>query len=133
MSTYPAQFSAPDDNTVANWRPLAHWAMAIPHFIIAGIIALVGEVVAFVAWFAILFTGKLPEGMANVMAMAIRYQNRTNGFFLGLTETYPPFTFDLQGAEPGGSPVVSSFDISLENRNRLTVAFRILIAIPAAR
>jgi hypothetical protein len=48
-----------------------------------------------------------------------------------LQEEYPPFTFDMTPTDPGDQPRVR-VDIApqLEDRNRLTVAFRLILAIP---
>ncbi|MDG2111230.1 MAG: DUF4389 domain-containing protein [Actinomycetota bacterium] len=129
-TTFPMQFAVPDDNKVANWRPLAHWAMAIPHLIVAYVVSAVAAIVAFVAWFAILFTGRMPEGMANLIVMMLRYNARAGGYLLGLSETYPPFTFDTVGEDPGDYDITLSVQSALEDRNRVTVLFRIIMMIP---
>ncbi|MEZ5282625.1 MAG: DUF4389 domain-containing protein [Acidimicrobiales bacterium] len=128
---YPATFELEAPLQIARWRPLVNWLMAIPHMIIAQALNYATQFVAVIAWFAILFTGKLPVGLGNFMAMSVRYGERAYTFAGYLYEDYPPFGFDMQGADPGGSPVISNFDIAFENRNRLTVAFRIILAIPA--
>ena len=129
---YPAQLDVQTPDKVANWRPLVHWLMAIPHFIISYVLTIVAEVVAVISWFAILFTGKLPEGLANVTCMALRYQMRTQAFAGFLHEEYPPFDFTTTPADPGGTPVTVNFVPALGGRNRLTVALRIIWLIPAA-
>lgn len=127
---FPMQYEVPADNSVANWRPLVHWLLAIPHLIIAGVLFYVAEIVAFISWFVIVFTGKLPKGMANLMVMAMRYNARANSHLLGLTETYPPFSFDTVAEDPGDHDVTLSVQPALEGRNRLTVFFRLIPLIP---
>ncbi len=130
---YPATFEADAPERIANWRPLVQWLLAIPHIVILYVLQIVSRVVAVISWFAILFTGKLPEGLANLQCLAIRYSNRTTSYVAFLREEYPPFTFDTVGADPGDYPAVrTSFIPELENRNRLTVAFRIILVIPHA-
>ncbi len=34
----------------------------------------------FIAWFALLFTGRYPDGLYNFVAGYIRFANRVNGF-----------------------------------------------------
>ena len=48
-----------------------------------------------------------------------------------MREEYPPFTFATSAADPGDDPRVR-VDVTpaLTDRNRLTVAFRIILAIP---
>ena len=120
----------PESNKVANWRPLAHWAMAIPHMIVGYVLNLVAGVATMVAWFIILFTGKMPDGIANFIIMSQRYNLRAGAFYLGLTETYPPFTFDTVATDPGDHDVTLSIGPQLTGRNRLTVFFRIFMLIP---
>ncbi len=129
---YPAQLNVRTPDKVANWRPLVQWIMAIPHLIISYVLTFVAEVVAVVSWFAILFTGRLPEGLANVTCLALRYQTRTSAFVGFLHEEYPPFDFSTTPSDPGGTPVSVDFVPALGGRNRLTCALRIIWLIPAA-
>ena len=129
---YPAQLDVQTPDKVANWRPLVHWILVIPHYIIASFVIIVAEVVAIISWFAIVFTGKLPEGLANVTCMALRYQTRTFAYGGFLHEEYPPFDFTTTPADPGGTAVTVNFRPALGGRNRLTVGLRIFWLIPAA-
>ncbi|NOX31903.1 MAG: DUF4389 domain-containing protein [Actinobacteria bacterium] len=128
--TYPVTYEIDSPLEIARWRPLVQWIMAIPHFFAAYFVAIVAQVVAVIAWFAIVFTGKMPEGMANILAMSLRYSARVSAYAGFLYSDYPPFTFDAQTEDPGGSPVVTSFEAALTDRNRLTVFFRLIMAIP---
>lgn len=129
-SGYPVQLTYPESNKVANWRPLAHWLMVIPHYIINYVLTIVAEVILVISWLIIVFTGKLPAGLANFLIMCIRYSTRMNGFFVGLTEDYPPFTFDSAAEDPGDHSISLSVQPQLEGRSRLSVFFRIIMAIP---
>ncbi|NNE72207.1 MAG: DUF4389 domain-containing protein [Acidimicrobiales bacterium] len=129
-ANYPVYFAASDDNEVANWRPLAHWLMVIPHAIVANVLSYASNILVFVSWFIILFTGKMPDGMARFITMAMRYNARTYSFALGLTEQYPPFEFEVQNEDPGNYAVRLDINPALEGRNRLTVFFRIFMLIP---
>lgn len=129
--SYPAQLDIQTPDKIANWRPLVQWIMAIPHFIISYVLLIVAQVVAFVSWFVILFTGKLPEGLANVTCMALRYQTRAQAFSGFLHAEFPPFDFATTPGDPGGTPVSVSFQPALDGRNRLTCALRLIWMIPA--
>lgn len=130
--SYPAQLDVRTPDKIANWRPLVQWIMAIPHFIVMYFVLIVAEVVAVVSWFVILFTGKLPEGLANVTCMALRYQARVQSFAGFLHAEFPPFDFTTTPGDPGGTPVSVDFQPSLAGRNRLTCALRLIWMIPAA-
>ena len=128
---YPAPFAVDAQDTITNWRPLVQWLLAIPHFIVLYALGILSQVVAVVAWFVILFTGKLPEGLAGVQHLYVRYANRTYAYAGFLREEYPPFTFDTTAEDPGDYPAVrTAFTPSYEDRNRLTVAFRFILVIP---
>ena len=128
---YPATIEVQTPPKIANWRPLVQWLLAIPHFIVSYVLMIVAEVCGVIAWFAILFTGKMPQGLANMICLAIRYQSRTSAYAGFLHDQYPPFDFTTTAAEPGGTPVQVNLQPMLEGRNRLTCALRLLWAIPA--
>ena len=129
---YPADLQLQAPREVANWRPLVHWLLAIPHLVIANVLANVGGVVSVVSWFAIVFTGAMPEGLAEFQCLVIRYQARAWSYALWLREPYPPFDFSMTPADPGGDPLRVDLAPQLEDRNRLTVGLRFLWAIPIA-
>jgi hypothetical protein len=129
---YPAELELDADLRIANWRPLVHWLLVIPHMIVVQVLGYVAPVVAVISWFAIVFTGNLPAGLANVQCMIIRYGARTYSYGLWLRQPYPPFEFATTPEDPGGDPLRVELRPALEGRNRLTVALRLLWVIPAA-
>ena len=90
---YPVHFDIeyPPDGKIARWRPLVHWLLAIPYWIAAAVLFYVVEIVAFFAFFTILFTKKFPEGMFNFALVGLRWQQRANTYIYWMTEKYPPF------------------------------------------
>ncbi|WP_420446330.1 DUF4389 domain-containing protein [Candidatus Poriferisodalis sp.] len=128
---YPASVSVETPDRIANWRPLVHWLLLIPHLIIFEVLQNIAWLLNVVGWVAIVFTGKLPKGLADFQSMYLRYSIRLYAYFDFLHEQYPPFAFDMSAAEPGGTPVSADLEPQLTDRNRLTVAFRLILAIPA--
>ncbi len=128
---YPATITVETPSKMDNWRPLVHWFLAIPHLIVAGALDYVSGAVAFISWFVILFTGKLPEGLADFQVMILRYTARAQLYAGFMYEEFPPFDFTMTPEDPGGSPVAVNVTPALENRNRLTVGLRIFWLIPA--
>ena len=130
-SPYPAALAVETPERIANWRPLVHWLLAIPHMIVVQALGVVAQVVALISWFAILFTGRLPEGLAGVQALCLRYTNRTYAYAGFLVEPYPPFAFGTDSADPGDYPGVRT-DVTpaLEDRNRLTTFLRAILVFP---
>lgn len=128
---YPASLALDQPERIANWRPLVHWLLAIPHLVILYVLGMVAQVVGFVSWLVILFTAKLPDGLAGVQVMYLRYTARVYAHLGFLVEDYPPFTFSTAPADPGDAgPLSVELRPALEGRNRLTTFFRLLLAIP---
>ena len=128
---YPATIEVQTPPKIANWRPLVQWLLAIPHQVVGFVLLIVAEVCVLIGWFAILFTGKLPEGLSKRIITAIRYQARANAYASFLHDKFPPFEYSSTPADPGNTPVRVNLQPSLDGRNRLTSAFRFLLAIPA--
>ncbi len=59
---------------------------------------LIASVIALIGWFAILFTGRLSEGLFEPLRSALAYQTRANAYFYLLTEDWPPFTLEESGS-----------------------------------
>ena len=128
---YPARIEVETPEQIDRWRALVQWIMAIPHLIIANVLEYVAMAVGVISWVAILFTGKLPEGLANFQIMIYRYTTRAETYAGFLYSAYPPFDFTTTAADSGGSPARIDFEPALTDRNRLTVGLRFLWAIPA--
>ena len=86
-------YTYPDGERDLNrWLPLVKWLLAIPHFIVLLFLDIAAFVVVIVAWFAILFTGRYPQGIFDFVQGVIRWQNRVVAYaFVLVTDRYPPF------------------------------------------
>ncbi len=88
-------------------------------------------VAAFLAWFYALARGRAPRGVRDLVAYALGYGAQALGYLLLLTGRYP--SSDPALAEPYAElprhPVQMVVTDSL-GRSRLTVLFRLLLAIP---
>ncbi len=74
------------------WMPLVKWLLAIPHYIVLIALDIAAVVVAIIAWFAILFTGRYPESMFRFVVNVFRWSLRVSAYaFLLTTDRYPPF------------------------------------------
>jgi hypothetical protein len=74
------------------WMPLVKWFLAIPHYIVLIILDIGVVLAALGAWFAIVFTGRYPEGLFRFTVGAMRWHNRVIGYAFALvTDKYPPF------------------------------------------
>jgi hypothetical protein len=91
----------------------------------------VAVAVAVFAWFACLIRGRMPSGFRDLIAWGLRYGAQTYGYLLLLTDRYPNSDpFDPPGVLPEKPLAVR---LSLRDdlkRSRLTVFFRLLLALP---
>jgi uncharacterized protein DUF4389 len=88
-------FPYPDaERDLNRWLPLVKWFLAIPHYIVLVALWLLALVCVGIAWFAILFTGRYPDGLFGIVESVIRWGNRVAAYaFLLVTDRYPPFSF----------------------------------------
>ena len=91
---YPVTFEVDYPTNLARFAPLYKWLLAIPHFIIVGVLGFVAFVVVFIAGFSVLFTGKYPEGMYKFVVGVQRWTMRVTLYALFMTDEYPPFSLD---------------------------------------
>jgi len=88
-----------------------------------GVLGAVAVVAAIIAWFAIVFTGSAPDGLTKLSAFYLRWRVRASAYIALLRDEYPPF---------GDAAYVAELDLPavVGPRDRLTVAFRPILAIP---
>ena len=67
------------------------WLFVIPSVIVYWIVSWIAGIVLFLAFFAILFTGRYPRSLFDFTTGAMRWSNRIGAYLLLLTDAYPPF------------------------------------------
>jgi Domain of unknown function (DUF4389) len=129
--SYPVRVAFDPPERIPRWLPLVVWLLVIPHLLVLWAVGIVAEVCVVIGWFAILFTGELPEGLARFVALMIRYQTRVMTYGMFLQEEYPPFEYPGEGTDPGDYPRVRvEMDPALTDRNRVTVLLRYFLVLP---
>ena len=88
-----------------------------------GLLGAVASFLAIVSWFTIVIAGTHIVGIRQFTNFYMRWRVRALAYFMLLEDAYPPF---------GDAPYPVSIDIvePAGPRNRLTVALRLLLAIP---
>jgi Domain of unknown function (DUF4389) len=128
---YPVTAGLDAPLEVARWRVIGNYILAIPHLVVLYVLQLAANVLVFVAWFVVLFTGRMPPGMGNFIGGVHRYQWRVVTYALFLREQYPPFSVPSGYADPGGDPAWLQISPP-EQYNRLAVLLRLIFIIPQA-
>ena len=81
------------ERDLVRWMPLVKWLLAIPHYVVFLFLIIGALVAAVIAWFAILFTGRMPRGLFNYIVGVMRYGARVQVYaFVLATDVYPPFS-----------------------------------------
>ncbi len=88
-----------------------------------GVLGGVALVIAIIAWFAIVFGARFPTGLWNLSAMYLGWRVRAVAYLMLLRDEYPPF---------GEAPYPATLGLAepAMPRDRVTVAFRLLLALP---
>ena len=82
----------PDVARLNRWLPLVKWLLAIPHYVVLFFLYLGALFAIVAAWFAILFTGRYPQGIFDYLVGVGRWTNRVTAYaFVLVTDAYPPF------------------------------------------
>lgn len=89
-----------------------------------------GAFAAIFGWFVSLVRGRMPQGFRDLLAFGFRYEAQVGGYVLLLTDRYPSSNpLDPVPAPPPPMGVRMHVKDDLQ-RSRLTVFFRLLLALP---
>lgn len=126
MSTYPVVYQQTPPVERNRLTVFFRLLMLIPHYIWLCIYGIGAIVVVICAWFAILFTGRYPDGMYGFVAGFLRYSTRVNAYSYLIADEYPPF----DGGEYPEYPIVVHVAPPPAQLSRLTTFFRGILFIP---
>jgi hypothetical protein len=98
--------------------------LAIPHFVWLALWRIAAWIAGVIAWFAALFRAHVPGGLHEFLARYVRYQVHVYAYVSLAADPFPAFG----GGE--GYPIDVEIAPARE-QSRLTVFFRLLLAIPA--
>ena len=102
---YPVQLSVDRPERLSRLTTFFRLIMAIPAYLVLYVLQLLARLLALFAWFVIIFIGRLPKGLFEVMELPMRYQARVTGYLMLLTDAYPWFQEEtLPEPEPWTGP-----------------------------
>jgi hypothetical protein len=141
---YPIDLDVPPPARQNRWKTGFRLILAVPAIMLGA--ALIGSAGArsngynislgvavaagFLAWFAILARGRMPRGLRDLIGYALAYTAQLDAYLFLLTDRYPNSDpIAAIGPHPIEHPVRITVADDLE-RSRLTVFFRLLLALP---
>ena len=93
--SYPVSFSAGEfPETRHRWSVGLRLIYAIPQIIVVLLVGIAWAITVIIGWFAILFTGRYPEGLYTFGAGYMRWSLRVQAYLLLMRDEYPPYSFD---------------------------------------
>jgi Domain of unknown function (DUF4389) len=125
LVSYPVTFEADFVESRNRLTTFFRLILAIPLAIWLYVYAIVAAVAILIAWFAIVITGRYPEGLYDFVAGYTRFLARFTAYTVLLCDPYPSFG----GSDDPAYPVRMEFT-RLEQYSRLRTLFRIVLAIP---
>jgi hypothetical protein len=78
----------------SRWKTFFRGILIIPFYIVAYVLTIIYEVVAFIAWFVIVITGKQPKGLQDALLFGLSYVLRLNAYYSLMTEDWPVYWTD---------------------------------------
>jgi hypothetical protein len=113
--SYPVTFEADYTEQRSRLTTFFRLILLIPAAVVLYVFGIVASIAIVIAWFAIVITGRYPEGLYKFVADFNRFLARVTAYGVLLTDQYP---VRMQFAGP------------LEQYSRLKTFFRIILAIP---
>lgn len=107
LAPYPATLDVPYPERLSRGLVLVKWwLLAIPHYIIVGLLVggSAGGLITILAFFgaiALLFTGRYPDDIFNLVMGLNRWVFRVLVYAMLLRDEYPPFRVDMGPSEAG--------------------------------
>jgi len=75
------------------WLPLVKWLLALSHYAVLAILKVGAALAVFIAWLAIIVTGRYPRELVDFVVGVGRWAFRVRAdAFLLVTDRYPPFS-----------------------------------------
>jgi len=125
MTDHPIGLVVDDDLRRNRLTVFFRLLLAIPLAIWLAVWGILAYVVWIVAWFAALVLGRVPDGLHSFLARYARATTHLYAYVLLLADPWPPFD-----GRAGAYPVDLRVDPAAP-QSRLTVFFRLILAIPA--
>src|SRR3954470_19341979 len=93
---YPVDLEIDPPQRQNRWTVFFRGILAIPALFLSNLLSQLNQLLAVFSWFIALATGRVPEGIRNFAALAIRIETQTYAYALLLTSRYPSFNVGVE-------------------------------------
>jgi hypothetical protein len=94
--TYPIDLEVDPPQRQNRWTVFFRGILAIPALFLSNLLSQLNQLLAIFSWFIALITGRVPEGIRNFAALAIRIETQTYAYAMLLTSRYPSFNVGVE-------------------------------------
>jgi hypothetical protein len=125
VDPHPVELTVDDDLRRSRLTTFFRLLLAFPHIVWLLLWGLATYVVAFLNWFATLFTGRSPDAFHRFIGAYVRYSVHVTSFAYLVGNPFPGFL-----GKPGTYPI----DVTIaprERQNRWKTGFRLVLVLPA--
>ena len=96
QGTYPIDLEVDPPEPQNRLTVFFRFVLAIPALLLMYILTNLSQLLAVFSWFIALVMGRVPEGLRNFAALALRIETQTYAYLMVLTERYPSFNVGIQ-------------------------------------
>jgi hypothetical protein len=96
LGTYPIDLEVDPPEPQNRLTVLFRIILAIPALLLTNILSNLSQLLAVFSWFIALVMGRVPEGLRNFAALALRIETQTYAYLMVVTERYPSFNVGVQ-------------------------------------
>jgi hypothetical protein len=96
QGTYPIDLEVDPPERQNRLTVFFRFVLAIPALLLVYILTSLTQLLAVFSWFIALVMGRVPEGLRNFAALALRIETQTYGYLMVLTSRYPSFNVGVQ-------------------------------------
>jgi hypothetical protein len=96
LGSYPVDLEVDPPQPQNRWTVFFRLILAIPALFLTNILSSLSNLLGIFSWFIALVTGRVPEGVRNFAALALRIEVQTYAYLLLVTGRYPSFNVGIQ-------------------------------------
>jgi len=93
---YPIDLEVEPPQPQNRWTVFFRGILAIPALFVVNILGNLSQLLAVFSWFIALFLGRVPEGIRNFAALALRMETQTYAYLMLLTGRYTSFNVGVE-------------------------------------
>jgi len=97
---FPVRLEVDHPDRLSRLLIFVKWLLLIPHYIALWLLGIAAVLVLVFAWFAVLITGRYPEGLFNFLVGYERWRFRLASYLMLQTDRYPPFSLEDDPSYP---------------------------------